>query len=243
MNRRLRGALAGLVGGVVGGVVLATPAAAHVTVNPAEATQGGYARLAFRVPTESDTLSTVKLEVQLPSDHPITSVRTAPVPGWTVDVQRRTLEKPIESHGGQITEAVSVITWTAAAEAAIRPGQFQEFPVSLGPLPEVDVLVFKALQTYSDNSVVRWIDEPAADGVAPERPAPTLKLAAKGAAADAHGAATGATAAGGPGGRAESAPDGAAGAALGLGAAGLVAGLGGLALGAVAVTRTRGRRT
>jgi uncharacterized protein YcnI len=27
----------------------AAPAAAHVTVNPQEATQGGYARLAFRV--------------------------------------------------------------------------------------------------------------------------------------------------------------------------------------------------
>jgi hypothetical protein len=39
----------------------------------------------------------------------------------------------------------------------IKPGQFQEFDVSLGPLPNVDQLVFKALRYYSDGDTVRWI--------------------------------------------------------------------------------------
>src|SRR5436305_15298050 len=55
---------------------LAGAAQAHVTVNPNSATQGGYARIAFRVPTESDTASTTKLEVQLPANQPIASVST-----------------------------------------------------------------------------------------------------------------------------------------------------------------------
>jgi hypothetical protein len=44
-------------------------------------------------------------------------------------------------------------------------------------LPAKDEIVFKALQTYSDGEIVRWIDTPTAGGGEPEHPAPTLKLA------------------------------------------------------------------
>lgn len=157
-------------------VLLAGPAFAHVTVNPREAEQDGYTKLTFRVPTESDTLSTTKLEVALPADHPIASVSVKPHPGWTYQVEKTKLAKPISSDDGQITEAVSTITWTADKAAAIKPGEFDEFDVSVGPLPEVDSLTFKALQTYSDGSVVRWIDEAKEGQPEPEHPAPVLTL-------------------------------------------------------------------
>ncbi|WP_117209935.1 YcnI family protein [Allorhizocola rhizosphaerae] len=158
-------------------LAIAAPASAHVTVNPREATGGGYARVAFRVPNESDTESTTKLEVHLPENAPLASVSTMPVPGWTVAVSKRKLSQPVDNHGTQITEVVSVITWTAAEGAAIKPGEFQEFPVSMGRIPDnVNQLVFKALQTYSDGTVVRWIEEPK-EGVELEHPAPVLKVA------------------------------------------------------------------
>ena len=156
----------------------AGPASAHVTVNPKEATQGGYARVAFRVPNESDTASTTKLEVVLPENAPVGSVSTMPVPGWTVAMEKRKVDPPIEVHGSQLTEAVSKITWTATGDAAVKPGQFQEFPVSMGPLPQVDSMVFKVLQTYSDGNISRWIDEPAPGAEEPENPAPVLTLTA-----------------------------------------------------------------
>jgi periplasmic copper chaperone A len=165
----------------------AAPASAHVTVSSANATQGGWAKLTFRVPNEKDSATTVKLEVSLPTDKPVASVSTRPVPGWTVQATKTKLDKPIKTDDGEITEVVTKLTWTAAPEAAIKPGQFQEFDVSAGPLPEVDKLVFKALQTYSDGDVVRWIEEPAADGKEAEHPAPVLKLAPK-AKDDSHGA-------------------------------------------------------
>lgn len=170
---------------VLGLLAVAVPASAHVTVNPKEAVQGGYARVAFRVPNESDDTNTTKLEVYLPEDAPVASVTTMPVPGWTVTVAKRKLATPIEVHGSPISEVVSTLTWTATPDAAVKPGQFQEFPVSMGPLPKVDKMVFKALQTYSDGTVVRWIDPPAGDGAEPESPAPVLTLlpAAAGAAA------------------------------------------------------------
>ena len=59
----------------------ATSAFAHVTVNPKEAAQGGYAKLAFRVPNERDNASTTKLEVNLPADHPFASVSVRPAAG------------------------------------------------------------------------------------------------------------------------------------------------------------------
>jgi uncharacterized protein YcnI len=169
---------AGAILAVAAGAVLAFagPAAAHVTVNPSTAVQGGYTKVAFRVPNEKDSAETVKLEINLPVDTPIASVSIKPVPGWTANPERTTLATPIKVHDSEITEAITKITWTASEGAAIKPGQFQEFEVSLGPLPETDQIIFKALQTYSDGDIVRWIDEPTIDGTEPEHPAPVLKL-------------------------------------------------------------------
>ncbi|MFC7548015.1 YcnI family protein [Plantactinospora sp. GCM10030261] len=222
--------------GTAGVFGLAAPAAAHVSVNPKEATQGGYGRLAFRVPTESDTASTTKVQVVLPENAPVGSVSTMPVPGWTVSVAKRKLDPPIEVHGSQVTEAVSEITWTATGDAAIKPGEFQEFPVSMGPLPEVDKMVFKSLQTYSDGSVVRWIEEPQAGAEEPANPAPVLTLTAASPSPGASGAPAPDAARDDDG---DGDDDDGGGAAVGLGIAGLVAGLGGLALGGLAFARTR----
>ncbi|MEU2572327.1 YcnI family protein [Streptomyces anulatus] len=179
-----------LAGGVAASTVLliAGPAAAHVSVQPVgEAAKGGYATLNFKVPNERDQASTVKLEVNFPADHPLSSVTPQAVPGWKIDITKSKLDKPLEVHGKKITEAVSKVTWTAD-EGEIAPGYFQQFPVSVGALPEdADQLVFKAIQTYDNKEVVRWIEEPTAGGEEPESPAPVLKLTA--AAEDHHGGA------------------------------------------------------
>ncbi|BFU44646.1 YcnI family protein [Krasilnikovia sp. MM14-A1004] len=204
-------------------LALAGPASAHVTVNPNNATQGGYTKVAFRVPNEKDTANTTAVEVNLPADTPIASVSLKPLPGWTATTVKSKLATPIKKHDTVITEAVSKITWTAAdANSQIKPGQFQEFEVSLGPLPEVDQIVFKALQTYSDGDIVRWIDVPAA-GQEAEHPAPILKLAAGNG--DPHAAAAAAPAATGGHDEEEDGANWLGLAGLGLGLAGLVAGL------------------
>jgi len=207
-------------------LALAAPASAHVTVNPNTATQGGYAKVTFRVPNETDATDTTKVEVNLPTTTPFGSVSLKPLPGWTAVAEKSTLATPVTVHGNQITEAVSKITWTAAAGAAIKPGQFQEFDVSLGPLPEVDQVVFKALQTYSDGTIVRWIDEPATDGTEPEHPAPVLKLMPAAAATTSTVTAA--------------APAEDTGNGTPFGIAGIVLGLAGLVLGLLAYRRSAG---
>ncbi|MDX3352042.1 YcnI family protein [Streptomyces sp. ME01-24h] len=170
---------------VTGAAVLSTavPAFAHVSVQPGDAAKGGYSTVAFKVPNEDDKASTIKVEVNLPIDHPIASVSTQPVPGWTVQITKSKLPTPLKSGHGDITEAVTKITWSGGQ---IKPGEFQQFPVSLGPLPEnTDQLVFKTLQTYDDKEVVRWIEEQQKGEDEPEKPAPVLTLAD--AADDGHG--------------------------------------------------------
>ncbi|OZM76560.1 YcnI family protein [Pseudonocardia sp. MH-G8] len=197
-----RGALrAGTVLGTaaVVAVIGAAPAFAHVTANPDTAEQGSYSVISFRVPTESETAGTVKLEVTLPTDHPVTSVRTTPRPGWTATMARVPLDPPIESHGRTITEAVQTVIWTAEPGYRIGPGEFAEFPLSLGPLPtDTDRLVLPAVQTYDDGEVVAWDQPPTADGAEPERSAPVVMLtppADDTSHAAAAGSATNATAA------------------------------------------------
>ncbi|MFD7404421.1 YcnI family protein [Streptomyces sp. NPDC059866] len=158
-------------------VVLSSPCFAHVSVQPeGAAAKGGYAVVDFKVPNERDNASTTKLEINFPADHPLASVMPEPVQGWDVKVTKSKLDKPIDSHGQQITEAVSKVTWTADGKG-IEPGFFQKFPVSVGALPEdTDELVFKAIQTYSDDEVVRWIEVPQEGQEEPENPAPVLAL-------------------------------------------------------------------
>lgn len=189
-------ARAAVAGGVAASSVLllAGTAAAHVSVQPVgQAAKGGYATVNVKVPNERDNASTVKVEVNFPTDHPLASVMPQPVPGWKVEVTKAKLAKPLELHGKKIDQAVAKVTWTADG-SKIGPGQFQQFPLSLGRLPEdTDSLVLKAIQTYDNNEVVRWIEEPKEGAAEPESPAPVLKLSA--AADYHHGSAAGATSA------------------------------------------------
>jgi uncharacterized protein len=170
-----------LVIGLIG--LWSTAASAHVTVHPDEAPQGGYTKLTFQVPNESDSADTISLKVQLPPDHPLASVSVKPKAGWSYEVEKTTLATPITRGDRQITEAASTITWTGGT---IKPGEFDDFEISIGPLPtDTDELTFKAIQGYSDNTTVDWIETPSADGDEPEHPAPVLTLTA--ATGDDHG--------------------------------------------------------
>lgn len=242
---------AAVVGGVAASavVLLAGPALAHVGVQPVgEAAKGGYATVNFKVPNERDDASTVKLEVNFPTEHPLASVAPQTVPGWKIVVTKSKLAKPIEMHGKQITEAVSKVTWTATGDG-VESGYFQQFPLSIGQLPEnADQLVFKTLQTYDNDEVVRWIDAPV-EGAEPESPAPVLTLTA--ASEDGHGAAAGDKAGDDAKGGADHASDESAGdnassasssdssdgTARGLGIAGIVIGVAGVAYGVLAGRR------
>ncbi|ADP85073.1 YcnI family copper-binding membrane protein [Pseudofrankia inefficax] len=225
--------------GAVAVVAMALPASAHVTVSPQSAPAGGYVQLSFNVPSESDTASTTKLDVQFPTADPIASVEVQPKAGWTYEVKSGAPSRPVtDDDGNKIVQVVNEITWTATGPG-IKPGEFDTFVVSAGPLPtDAKSVSFKALQTYSDGSVVRWIDESQAGQPEPEHPAPTVTLTA---AAEGTASTTGATTAPAAAPATATATAKADDTARGLGIAGLVVGVLGLVAAGLALASTRRR--
>jgi uncharacterized protein YcnI len=178
--------VAALVG--AGVLSLGSPAGAHVAIDPAEAPKGGDAVLAFNVPNEMDGASTTQLEIAFPSDHPIADAKVLPKPGWSFKVDTMKVTTPIKTDTGDVTEAVAKITWTGGA---IKPGEFDRFVVSVGLPDDASSLEFKAIQTYDNGQVVRWIEDTPKGGPEPDHPTPVLTLvAAKDAAGSAGTAAT-----------------------------------------------------
>ncbi|HEX3826787.1 MAG TPA: DUF1775 domain-containing protein [Sporichthyaceae bacterium] len=73
--------------------------------------------------------------------------------------------------------AVGSITWTAReSSAAIAPGTFGQFEILATVPADRASLVFAAVQTYSDGTVVRWIDRAAPGAPQPAHPAPVVML-------------------------------------------------------------------
>ncbi|HKA93908.1 MAG TPA: YcnI family protein [Acidimicrobiia bacterium] len=173
-RRAIRRVLLGAVLGVGLVVSVAGPAAAHVEVDPGSVPKGSTSSFSFSVPTEKDNASTVSVEVTFPADHPIPNVSVLVKGGWAFTVEKAPLPKPIKTEFGEVTEAVSKITWTGGQ---IPPDGYDLFTVRGGPLPKnVNQLEFKASQTYSDGEVVQWIEPTVKGGAEPEHPAPVLKL-------------------------------------------------------------------
>ncbi|MEV4168389.1 YcnI family protein [Nonomuraea sp. NPDC049709] len=220
---------------------LALPALAHVTIQPGTAEQGGFTKVAFRVPNERDNASTTKIEVSFPADHPLAFVSVKPVPGWKVKVTEGKLPAPVKTEYGDLEEAVTKVVWEGGK---INPGEFQEFEVSMGQLPkDVDSLMFPTKQTYSGGEVVDWSEAPKTDGTEPEHPAPLLKLVpAAGDGGSSPGASASASPSAAPAAAAPSVTPMAAastsdGTARLLGGAGLAVGVIGVVIGALGLRR------
>ena len=168
----------------VAALALPAAASAHVTMNPNTSTAGAFTKLDVRVPNEQSNASTVKLQVQFPDG--FASASYEPRADWRVKVTRAKLAAPVQTDDGPITEGVKTITWTGSGSGLgrIGPDQFMDFPLSV-QIPENaagKTLQFKAIQTYSNGDVVRWIG--AADS---EHPAPHVTVTA--AAAGSSGSA------------------------------------------------------
>jgi uncharacterized protein YcnI len=211
----------------------ASAAGAHVTAQPATAEQGGRYRGVFRVPNESDTASTVEIQVQFPKDAPTATsgVRVAPKAGWTVDIKKDKLDQPIVGETSTITEYVSEITWTAQEGTKIGPGYFDEFDFTTGALPkDKATLAFKVIQTYDGTladgtTEARWVEERKEGAADPKRPEAIIKLSpptTTGAGATATPAATGADASASESGVAASDAKSSADSAKNLGVLGIV---------------------
>ncbi len=97
------------------------------------------------------------------------------------------LATPITTDDGSFSDVASEIVWTGGQ---IAPGQYESFDILAQGVPDnADSLSFPTLQTYSDGTVVSWIDPTTPGAAAPDHPAPVLTLTAA-ASSDASASST-----------------------------------------------------
>lgn len=111
----------------------AFPAHGHVTVRTDNNKTLGYALYMVRVPNESDTASTVKIEVHIPES--LRASRYEPKPGWKLVLA----DNVLTIEGGRLA-----------------PGEFTEFRFQARNPEQPASLTFTTIQTYDDGQVVSW---------------------------------------------------------------------------------------
>jgi uncharacterized protein YcnI len=117
---------------------------AHITVRTDNNKAGGHAVYSVRVPNESETASTRRIEVQIPKA--LEASRYEPKSGWEIALA-----------GGMLS----------AEGGAIGPGQFTEFRFQALNPKQTGTLKFTAIQTYDDGELVHWTGAPGSEAPAP----------------------------------------------------------------------------
>ena len=147
-------------------LVCATPALAHVSVDPGDAKAGAYQVLRFRVGHGCGNSATTALRIETPQA--LASARPQPKPGWSLT---------IEKDG----ERVSALVW----RGELPVDQFDEFAI-LAKLPaEPGVLYFPTVQTCgADDAQWTQIPDPGEAGLT--HPAPALRVLPAGPVSETH---------------------------------------------------------
>lgn len=143
--------------GAVAALAAATSAQAHVSVQPQEATAGGYQVLRFGVGHGCDGKPTTSVRIEIPQG--VSAARPQPKPGWRLDVQR--------SPDG----AVNAIVWTGRLAA----DEFDEFLILTRLPPAPGPLAFPAIQAC-DGAEARWVEIAPPGAPRPAKPAPVVNL-------------------------------------------------------------------
>ncbi len=124
----------------------ATACFPHVVLDEPVALAGSNYKAALRIGHGCAGSPTTAVTVLIPSG--FQGAQPKFKPGWVLTLKRAKLAQPYNSHGKQIVEDVSEITWTATArEHALPDAFFDEFVLRGGLPQDAQALWFKVLQT------------------------------------------------------------------------------------------------
>jgi uncharacterized protein YcnI len=110
---------------------------AHVTVSPKSSRPGAWEKYELRLPNEK-AVATVSLEVRFPPGLRVVSFEDKP--GWTIE--------PLRDSSGSIAGA----RWSGR----LPPERFVEFGVVAVNPKTGSELVWTAVQSYADGTLVEW---------------------------------------------------------------------------------------
>ena len=127
-------------------------AGAHIQVAPVLVAPNDAVKFTVLVPGERD-VETTRVELKMPAG--LLPFSYEETPDWKREL--------VAASNG----AVDRVVWTGR----MPKDRFAEFSFLAGTPEKPGELVFKALQTYADGKIVRWIGDPGS-----ERPAPVTKV-------------------------------------------------------------------
>lgn len=159
--------------------LLASPAFAHVGLEPKQATIGSSYKAVFAVPHGCAGSATTKIRVQIPEG--VIAAKPMPKAGWEVEAVNGKYATEYDFHGNKVSEGVKEVVWSGGK---LPDHQYDEFVVSTfitdGMKPNT-TLYFPVVQEC-EKGVSRWIDIPKegeAHGHGSKSPAPGVKLLPK----------------------------------------------------------------
>ncbi len=151
-----------------------SPASAHVTASASNTAAGAYTLVTFGFGHGCGESATTEIAIQIPES--LTAVSPGMNYGWTVEKVFEDLATPIpDGHGGEYTERVSEVVYTA--KEPVPNGFYDSFELSLR-LPEDaagQTLYFPTVQTCEEGETA-WIEIPeeGQSGDDLESPAPAI---------------------------------------------------------------------
>ena len=158
---------------------VASPAAAHITLETKQAAVGSYYKAVFAVPHGCKGSPTTKIRVQIPEG--VIAVKPMPKAGWSVDVVEGKYANEYDDHGNKLSSGVREVAWSGGK---LPDHNYDEFVISsflTDSLKPNTTLYFPVVQEC-ETGVSRWIEIPAeAAGHSHEgkSPAPGVKLLPK----------------------------------------------------------------
>lgn len=148
----------------------ATPAVAHVSLDPAQAAPHAYVRAAFRVPHGCGAAATTRITVTLPDG--VTATRPMPKPGWTLVLTPRADASAPTGHGA--VAEVGTVTW----EGGRLPNEhYDEFVLRIRmPDRPGETIWFPVRQDCEGGSTVEWTQVPTAGTRLSDYPTPAASI-------------------------------------------------------------------
>ena len=149
---------------VLAGLVAGGPAIAHIVLAVREAPAGSYYKATFRVPHGCDGSPTVAISVELPPG--IVVAKPAAKPGWTLEIDKERLARPVSNEGHELTERVKLVRWQGGR---LPDDEFDEFSMMVRLPAQEGPLYFPVIQRCELGETA-WVQRPT--GEAGARPMP-----------------------------------------------------------------------
>ena len=136
---------------------LSFAAQAHITLEATRAEAGTSYKAVLRASHGCEGSPIRELIVTIPAG--VRGAKPILKPGWRVEIERRRLEQPYQSHGRAVTEDVSQLRFSGGT---LPEGFYDEFIV-VGTLPEQPGTLYWKVSQVCETGRIDWDQVPVSD--------------------------------------------------------------------------------